>query len=132
MTIPPNTARQSSAAFAPRPTKAAQLRTRLAEPGGASLSEMMQFTGWQAHTLRAALTGLRKTGVILTRRREGGETIYAIDLAGPARTTDREVAHGAARKSGDSGIETNVPQVPPDATRGLPDAVISESDKGAA
>ena len=64
--------KQGSASTAPRQTKAALLRTRLAKPGGVSLTEMMQLTGWQAHSLRAALTGLRKTGAILIRP-EGGD-----------------------------------------------------------
>lgn len=76
------------AAAAPRQTKAALLRARLAAPGGVSLAELMHATGWQAHTLRAALTGLRKAGLTITRRREGTDTLYAIDAAGSARTLD--------------------------------------------
>lgn len=62
----------------PRQTKAALLRARLAEPGGVSLAALIQATGWQAHTLRAAMSGLRKEGLTLTRRREGEDTIYAM------------------------------------------------------
>lgn len=62
----------------PRRTKSALLRARLSEPGGASLTALMEMTGWQAHTLRAALTGLRNAGLTITRRREGEQTIYAI------------------------------------------------------
>lgn len=50
----------------PRQTKSALLRTRLSEPGGASLASLIALTGWQAHTLRAALSGLRKEGLSLT------------------------------------------------------------------
>jgi Mg-chelatase subunit ChlD len=67
---------------APRQTKAALLRARLSEPGGVSLATLIEVTGWQAHTLRAALSGLRKEGLTLTRRREGADTIYAIDTSG--------------------------------------------------
>lgn len=56
----------------PRQTKAALLRARLAEPGGISLAALIDATGWQSHTLRAYLSGLRKDGMSLTRRREGG------------------------------------------------------------
>ncbi|WP_374435583.1 DUF3489 domain-containing protein [Tabrizicola sp.] len=66
----------------PRQTKAALLRAKLSEPGGASLAALIEATGWQAHTLRAALSGLRKEGLTLTRRREGEDTIYAIESAG--------------------------------------------------
>ena len=115
----------------PRQTKAALLRARLAKSGGVSLTEMMQLTGWQAHTLRAALTGLRKTGVILSRRREGGDTIYAIDPAGPAPASDGGVAQGADAAEADPGIEPNAPAVPV-AAHGLPDAAITKLGKGAA
>ena len=131
-TIPPNTAQRSSATFAPRQTKAALLHTRLAKPGGVSLSEMMQLTGWQAHTLRAALSGLRKTGVILSRRREGGDTIYAIDLSGPAPASDGWFVQRANAAKSKPGIEANAPALAPVAERGLPDAAISELGKGAA
>jgi DNA-binding transcriptional regulator PaaX len=47
-----------------------------------SLAALIEATGWQAHTLRAALSGLRKDGLTLTRRREGEGTIYAIETAG--------------------------------------------------
>jgi Protein of unknown function (DUF3489) len=67
---------------APRQTKAALLRARLAEPGGVSLTALIEATGWQAHTLRAYLSGLRKEGLTLTRRREGDDTIYAIEPGG--------------------------------------------------
>ena len=67
----PHVEKPISAPTAPRQTKAALLRARLANPGGVSLSEMMRATGWQAHTLRAALTGLRKTGAILSRPESG-------------------------------------------------------------
>jgi Protein of unknown function (DUF3489) len=67
---------------APRQTKAALLRAKLSEPGGVALADLIEVTGWQAHTLRAALSGLRKEGLTLTRRREGENTNYAIEKAG--------------------------------------------------
>lgn len=67
---------------APRQTKAALLRARLSEPGGVSVAALIDMTGWQAHTLRAALSGLRKEGLTVTRRREGADTIYAVDTSG--------------------------------------------------
>lgn len=70
----------------PRHTKAAMLRARLSEPGGVSLAALVEATGWQAHTLRAALSGLRKTGLTITRRCEGTDTIYAIEATGADAT----------------------------------------------
>lgn len=78
-----------------RQTKAALLRARLAEPGGVSLAALMAATGWQAHTLRAALSGLRKEGLTLTRRREGEDTIYAIAPVGVAPNTATADGTGA-------------------------------------
>lgn len=66
----------------PRQTKAALLRARLSDAGGVSLATLIEATGWQAHTLRAAMSGLRKEGLTLTRRREGEDTIYAIEHRG--------------------------------------------------
>lgn len=77
-----DSATASTNAVSPRQTKAALLRAMLETDGGASLARIMAETGWQAHTVRAALTGLRKAGLHLTRRREGEDTIYAIGVAG--------------------------------------------------
>ena len=131
-TLPPQIEKPRSAATAPRQTKAALLRARLAKPDGVSLTEMMRLTAWQAHTLRAALTGLRKTGVILSRRREGGDTLYAIDPAGSAHTSDGGVSQGAEAAEADPGIEPNGLVAPPVTARGLPDAAIPEPGQGAA
>lgn len=71
---------------APRQTKAARLRAMLEAPGGASMAGMMAATGWQAHTVRAALSGLRKAGLALSRNRIEGdgtdsERVYQIVAA---------------------------------------------------
>jgi len=43
------------------------------------MAALRSITGWQAHSVRAALTGLRKRGYTITRTRaEDGATIYAI------------------------------------------------------
>lgn len=34
---------------------------------GASVAEIVEVTGWQAHSVRAALSGLRKRGVVIER-----------------------------------------------------------------
>lgn len=64
---------------APKPkTKAALLREMLEAPAGATVPAIMAATGWQAHTVRAALSGLRKSGCVLDRRSGAEGTIYAI------------------------------------------------------
>lgn len=92
----------------PRQTKPALLRAMLAKPGGASLAALMAATGWQPHTLRAALSGLRKKGLDLTRRREGEDTIYAIAPGGPEAACTGDSVGGpaedeAATGAGDAG-----------------------------
>jgi DNA-binding transcriptional regulator PaaX len=46
------------------------------------MQAMMDATGWQAHSLRAALSGLRKSGIAVERRsNRKGQTVYAISPA---------------------------------------------------
>jgi DNA-binding IclR family transcriptional regulator len=66
---------------APRVTKAAKLLTLLQTGTGASLEEMVEATGWQSHTVRAAMTGLRKKGHIIEKHIEGNTTIWSVKLA---------------------------------------------------
>lgn len=122
-TASPQIAIQISAATTPRQTKAALLRARLERLGGVSLAEMMELTGWQAHTLRAALSGLRKTGLILTRRREGGGTFYASE---DGRASDGLVI-GAGNDASAAATPTTV-----DVGVGKVGPLITELGKGAA
>jgi len=75
------------AAEAVRPgTKRALIISLLSREEGASISDLMTATGWLAHATRAALTGLRKQGYVLTRAPGAdGKTIYRISTA-PAAT----------------------------------------------
>ena len=51
----------------PRETKAAILRKLLARKNGADLAALQMATGWQPHSVRAGLSGLRKAGYIIDR-----------------------------------------------------------------
>lgn len=62
----------------PRITKAAKLLTLLQTGTGASLEEMVEATGWQSHTVRAAMTGLRKKGHVIEKHVEGNTTIWSV------------------------------------------------------
>jgi predicted transcriptional regulator len=54
-------------------------------PDGASIEEVMKITNWLPHTVRAALSGLRKRGALIERRkREDGVTIYSINSTAAA------------------------------------------------
>ena len=75
----------------PRDTKIRRLGERLQDRGGASLVVLMELTGWQAHTVRAALSGLRKKGWAVTRERVGEEMVYAIDPEAPIPASETDV-----------------------------------------
>ena len=57
-------------------TKSALVLSLLRRDPGATLAELVDATGWLPHTTRAALTGLRKKGHSIDRRKRGEETCY--------------------------------------------------------
>jgi hypothetical protein len=63
---------------APRETKIGKVIALLKGKPGATLEEMVNATGWQPHTTRAALTGLKKKGHIIERDKRGDVTCYRI------------------------------------------------------
>jgi len=68
-----------------RPTKTVIVTRLLSRPRGASLGDINSVTGWQSHSIRAFLTGLRKKGVSLDReQRKDGATSYRISKGTPA------------------------------------------------
>ena len=72
----------STSNIAIRPgTKQAQLVALLMRPDGAAMSEMTKATGWQPHSVRAALTGVRKRGYEIERSTEAGTSHYRIEAA---------------------------------------------------
>ncbi|MFD0916531.1 DUF3489 domain-containing protein [Pseudahrensia aquimaris] len=75
----------SAAAKAERLTKKAQLVTLLQRKSGMTIAEASAKFGWQQHTTRAALTGLRKAGysIELTKTGNGSAGTYCA-TAGPA------------------------------------------------
>ena len=64
-----------------KPSKTAHVLTMLAHPKGASLDALCKATGWQPHSTRAALSGLRKAGHVIERtpgEGTGGGSLYRI------------------------------------------------------
>lgn len=62
-----------------RRTKAFMVEGLLARKKGATLGAMCEATGWQAHTCRAFLTGLRKKGKEVARDKAvAGKAIYRL------------------------------------------------------
>lgn len=94
---PPVTERSSeadvphqSAPFAPgvKPgTKQARLVDLLSRPWGMGITDLSRLLGWQPHTVRAALSGLRKKGYAVTGTKdENGTIVYR--ATPPARAAD--------------------------------------------
>lgn len=66
----------------PTATKAAGKIDRvialLSRPNGATLDELVSATGWQPHTTRAALTGLKKKGRVISSEKIDGVRRYRV------------------------------------------------------
>ena len=85
LTEPPAT-EESSASEPRRPrsregTKEARLIAMLRRPEGATIAQVIAATGWQAHTVRGAISGAlkKKRGLEVTsEKNEGGERVYRI------------------------------------------------------
>ncbi len=61
-----------------RRTKSGIMLDLLKRPKGASIGQLRQATGWQPHSVRAALTGFRKRGCEIERGVESGVSRYRI------------------------------------------------------
>ena len=60
---------------APEPQTAKdKILALLQSPGGATTAEIIKASGWQAHSVRAFLSRLRKTNTLLTERT--GQSVY--------------------------------------------------------
>lgn len=59
-------------------SKTALILEMLQRSEGATLEQMVDATGWQPHTTRAALTGLRKKGHVVVRSKVDNQTRYTI------------------------------------------------------
>jgi hypothetical protein len=69
---------QSPPAPTSPPSKQAQVIHMMQRDDGATLGELVASTGWLPHTARAALTGLRKKGHLISRDKRGEVTCYRI------------------------------------------------------
>lgn len=72
---PPARNRATKPTPSPEPQTAKdKILTLLQSSGGATTAEMIRASGWQAHSVRAFLSRLRKTNTLLTERT--GQSIY--------------------------------------------------------
>jgi Protein of unknown function (DUF3489) len=58
------------------PSKQDQLAALLVRDEGANLNQMVVATGWLPHTTRAALTGLKKKGYVISSDKIDGLRTY--------------------------------------------------------
>ncbi|KUO54166.1 MAG: hypothetical protein APF78_01185 [Sphingomonadales bacterium BRH_c3] len=73
------TAARKQEASAPRPaSKIEQVTVMLGRKQGATLAELTGATGWQPHSARAVLTGLRKKGHTIVKSKRDDVTCYRI------------------------------------------------------
>ena len=70
------------AAAGKRPNKTEAVIALLGRPEGATIADLVEATSWLPHTTRAALTGLKKKGKVITKAKRGDVTCYFI--ASPA------------------------------------------------
>ena len=62
-----------------KPTKIETIFKLLHRPNGASIAQLQKTAGWQPHSVRAALTGLRKKGHNIERDEDAkGVTRYRV------------------------------------------------------
>jgi hypothetical protein len=80
-----------------RTTKKAQLIRTLSAKAGADIATISGKLGWQAHSTRAAITGLRKAGCEITvEKAEGGKpSRYRIIAEPPPAEGDAQSAADA-------------------------------------
>ena len=81
--MPVSTPRTSRPAKIVAPiSKSESVAKLLARPKGATVTEVSSATGWQAHSVRAYLSGLRKKGRALLRElRKDGTSTYRLVAA---------------------------------------------------
>lgn len=66
----------------PTATKLETILKLVRRKSGATLNSLQDATGWQPHSVRAALTGLRKKGHAIERAQDvKGVTVYRIAAA---------------------------------------------------
>ena len=75
----PSPAKDRRSAPTPLGTKLARLEAALRTRGGATISDLMEVTGWQAHSVRGALAGaLKHRGLTITSERINDERRYRV------------------------------------------------------
>lgn len=66
---------------APSISKTERVIGLMKQPGGTTLEELIGATGWQPHSARAVIAGLRKKGHAIVREKVDGVSRYRISPA---------------------------------------------------
>ena len=91
-------AARSAAIATAGPTKSDTVIKLLMRAKGATPTELIAATDWQAHSVRAFLSGLRKKGRTLVREpRKNGDPAYRIVTPSPLSSDDHNPAVEPAR-----------------------------------
>ncbi len=72
-------------------SKAAAVLKLLSRTRGATVAELITESGWQAHTVRAHLSGLRKKHTISKEVRRSGEATYRVAAEQAEEADDEKV-----------------------------------------
>lgn len=70
-------------------TRSTELRKRLRRKSGATVAELQEVFGWQPHSVRAAISGLRRAGNTVERFQSSCGSAYRI-------VRSERVNHGGA------------------------------------
>ena len=80
LTIPASVPLTAKRPSGQRGSKTGMVLELLSRADGATIEQIVEATGWLAHTTRATLTGLRKKGhVIISEKREGADRVYRVE-----------------------------------------------------
>ena len=97
---------ETALSASPRPKaikpKKDQLLALVTKPGGTRISVLTERLGWQAHTVRAALSGLRKQGhqILATKAPKTGEVVYQV--VKPTEPTEQAIPAAVTSLEGDA------------------------------
>jgi hypothetical protein len=78
---PPARTKPAGKAPSPASSKCETIRVLIERRGGASIAELSEATGWQAHSIRGFLSGTlrKKLGLTLISTREDGRRRYRLE-----------------------------------------------------
>ncbi|MCC0025186.1 MAG: DUF3489 domain-containing protein [Hyphomicrobiaceae bacterium] len=92
------------------PSKNSLLIVALGKKGGATIEDLCTVSGWQSHSVRAAMTGLKKKGYVISRTRTDGKSVYAITAAPTASDGQSITGSKSSTKPAEEKTSTKSPK----------------------